>query len=162
MNPIVYPTRAIPAYRSDIYNIPYGNIVFSGINPESGNLIGYTPGVDYLVMGFNPGDIVSNDDDGTYSSIQSVVASDSILTEDSIFTSGGQAFSIYQGENSGCILYVANTDNEGGVADIKVLTADNDIILFPNFKPGNVLPVKVLRVFSTDTYSGKLNLIALW
>lgn len=163
MNSIVYPTRAIPAYRSDTHNIPYGNVVFSGIN--DGSAFTYDlqfQGVNILDLNLKAGDTVL----GTPSNAISTIAFDPIYSNlititDPVFNAG-DTISVYQGDNRGCLLYMDSTDNEGGVANVKVLTADNDIVLFPNFKVGNMFPVKVLRVFSTDTYNGNLNLIALW
>lgn len=163
MNPTVYAARSIPAYRSDLYNIPYGNVVFSGIN--DGTAFTYDlqfQAVNILDFNLKAGDTVL----GTPSNAISTIAFDPIYSNqititDPVFNSG-DVISVYQGQNQGCLLYVANSDNPGNIVDIKVLTASNNIVLFPDFPVGNLLPVKVLRVFETDTYTGVLDLIAIW
>lgn len=163
MNPTVYAARSIPAYRSDLYNIPYGNVVFSGIN--DGTAFTYDlqfQAVNILDFNLKAGDTVL----GTPSNAISTIAFDPIYSNqititDPVFNSG-DVISVYQGQNQGCLLYVANSDNPRNIVDIKVLTASNNIVLFPDFPVGNLLPVKVLRVFETDTYTGVLDLIAIW
>lgn len=174
MNPTVYATRSIPAYRSDLYNIPYGNVVLTGVNnPGPPNNISPIPGTtvpfttNLLAAGLELENIVSNDTTGEYSAISSIYSDDNLFVYDNIFNAPGETFTIYQGENQGCLLYVANSDtNDPGkgtwVVDIKVLTASNNIVLFPDFPVGNLLPVKVLRVFETGTHTGLLDLIAIW
>lgn len=56
--------------------------------------------------------------------------------------------------NRGAVLYV------GTAGDLRVLTPNNDDVVFKNVAEGSFLPVQVVRVFSTDTTAE--DIVALW
>jgi len=53
-----------------------------------------------------------------------------------------------------CVLYI------GGAGTVKILTANNETLTFVGLNAGDILPVKVRRVYSTDTTA--TNIVALW
>jgi hypothetical protein len=58
------------------------------------------------------------------------------------------------GDNAGCTLYIGND------ANVKVKTISGDEVVFAKVKAGTILPVQVLRVFSTGTTTPEI--VALW
>ena len=58
------------------------------------------------------------------------------------------------GTNNGCVLYI------GGAGNVKVLTVGGDEVTFSSAQAGLVIPVQVLKVFSTGTTA--TNIVALW
>ena len=48
----------------------------------------------------------------------------------------------------------------GGDGDLKVTTAGGDVLTFYNATAGSIIPVRVIRVWSTGTSA--TNIIALW
>ena len=83
-----------------------------------------------------------------------------LILDENIFPTINDGYAIYNSDNNqGCALYIpAQTPGE-----IKVLTVGGDIITFENCGDANassILPVNVLKVFSTDTEL--TDIIALW
>jgi hypothetical protein len=62
--------------------------------------------------------------------------------------------SVTGGTNNGCVLYI------GGAGNVKVLTVGGDEVTFSSAQAGLVIPVQVLKVFSTGTTA--TNIVALW
>jgi hypothetical protein len=62
--------------------------------------------------------------------------------------------SVTGGTNNGCVLYI------GGAGNVKVLTVGGDEVTFFSAQAGLVIPVQVLKVFSTGTTA--TNIVALW
>ena len=62
--------------------------------------------------------------------------------------------SVNGGTNNGCVLYI------GGAGNVKVLTVGGDEVTFFSAQAGLVIPVQVLKVFSTGTTA--TNIVALW
>ena len=60
----------------------------------------------------------------------------------------------YPTETWPCVLY------SGSGGDIRVLTAGGDDVKFVAIPPGTVLPIQVIRVFSSGTSA--LGILALW
>ena len=58
------------------------------------------------------------------------------------------------GDNAGCTLYIGND------GDLKVKTISGDEVVFFKVKAGTILPVQVLRVFSSKTTATEM--VALW
>jgi hypothetical protein len=83
-----------------------------------------------------------------------------ILILDADIFASGDGYAIYNSDNNqGCSIYIPTQTQ----AELKVLTVGGDIITFEfcgNDRGYSILPVNVLRVFSTGTNLG--NLVALW
>jgi hypothetical protein len=56
-----------------------------------------------------------------------------------------------------CVLRVndASSGNE-----LKIMTADGDVVILKNIKAGEYIPIQVIRVFATDTTVDEV--VALW
>ena len=57
----------------------------------------------------------------------------------------GEAYTIYRGDQSGCVLYV------GVGGQVKVTTSGGDTVTFYNLNNGQFVPVNVKKVFATGT-----------
>jgi len=83
-----------------------------------------------------------------------------LILDADIFTNAGDTYAIYNSDNNqGCAIYIPKQ----APGHLKVLTVGGDIADFIACGDENasmILPVNVLRVFSTDT--GLANLVALW
>lgn len=155
---LVY-TRAFPIpFYSDSVNIPYPNVVKQGtasgsISPQ--RLIIPSGNFD----GIQIGDTVFNDSATMSAYVVGVENSTTLILSDDIFTSGGDSYTIYQGMNNGCYIYVPDyTAAAPGSGVIEVETIGGDIAIFVN-PPAGVLPVQVVKV-TTGTDIAKL--VALW
>lgn len=149
------PSRAIAVCTSDQTNVPYPNSVLSGTTTaiEVNALVDSTK--NFLSLGIKVGDTVYN---ATGVALARVVDINStgtkLFLDQDIFTAAAQNYVVYQGVNPGGMIYVSY----GG--DVRVLTADNDVVFFPNIQDAMILPVRVLRVFATGTTA--TNLISFW
>jgi hypothetical protein len=140
---------------SDDVNIPFPNNVLSGnVDALTTNrLVDST--VNFLTSGIKVGDTVLCNDDAVYAYVVSVFQTYLILSNN-IFTLVGQSYSIFQGVNNGCYIYVGTTATG---AEIEVETIGGNVITFSGIIAGEILPVQVRKVFTTSTAS---KLIALW
>jgi hypothetical protein len=151
--------RAINVIPSDTVNIP---------NPAGLGMTGTadSSGTDKLRDSTNPfttnllGGIVINTTDNTIANIIGFVDSGQLILDADIFTAGTESYAIYNSDNNqGCALYIqAQQPN-----DLIVLTVGGDVIEFKgcgDTYASSILPVNVLRVFSTGTNLD--NLVALW
>jgi hypothetical protein len=153
--------RAINVIPSDTVNIP---------NPAGLGTTGTISEVDFDRLKDDSanfttnllGAIVVNTTNGTVANVVGFVNSGTLILDADIFPTVGQEYSIYNSDNNqGCAIYTpAGTD---GIGTLKVLTVGGDILTFQNCggtHASSILPVNVLRVFSTGTQLN--NLIALW
>jgi hypothetical protein len=152
--------RAIDVIPSDTVNIP---------NPAGLGMTGNadSSGTDKLRDSTNPfttnllGGIVINTTDNTIANIIGFVDSGQLILDADIFTAGTESYAIYNSDNNqGCAIYIPKEEP----AAIKVLTVGGDIITFAkcgDVNASSILPVNVLRVFSTGTET-ITPLIALW
>lgn len=147
---------AAVVYPSDTVNIPYPNEVKIGtvtsISPNT-RLIDSTQ--NFITSGIKVGDTVFNTTNQTYAYVVGVYTTYLILSEN-IFTAIGQSYSILQGENNGCYLYIGGTSSGSGV---EVETIGGNIISFSGVNAGQVLPIQVKKVFTSSTAD---LIIALW
>lgn len=152
--------RAINVIKSDTVNIP---------NPAGLGMTGTADasGTDKLRDTTNPfttnllGAIVVNTTDNTIANIIGFVDSGQLLLDADIFTAGTEGYAIYNSDNNqGCAIYIPKEE----AGNLKVLTVGGDIITFNKCGDANassILPVNVLRVFSTGTETS-VTLVALW
>ena len=153
-NQVLQPTRALNVIPSDDVNIPYPNIAASGTTTSGGSfLLVDNSGVDFISQGIKVGDSIWNVTSGVWTVVTSVSPEELGLAQDA-FPSGSETYIIYQGENTGCTLFVGT----GG--SITVLTADNNDVELAGVPDGSFIPIKVLRVYASPTSCS--NIIALW
>jgi hypothetical protein len=146
------PTRAIRVVLNDNVNIPYPNPVWGGTTTAQSAFLLIDTDSDFILRGMKVGDTVYNVSTEAMAIVTSVSQTELGVSLD-VFGSG-EAYTIYQGANTGCSLYVGS----GGT--LSVLTAGNDTVLLENVATGTFIPVKVLRVNVTDTSASSI--IALW
>jgi hypothetical protein len=151
--------RAIDVIPSNTVNIP---------NPAGLGMTGTADAnaVNELKDSSNPfttnllGAIVVNTTDNTIANIIGFVGPGTLTLDADIFPAGTEGYAIYNSDNNqGCSIYIKKQTP----SKITVLTVGGDVIKFDGCGDENassILPVNVLRVFSTDTdISG---LVALW
>ena len=151
--------RAIQVIPSDTVNIP---------NPAGLGMTGVTDNttIDKLVdstANFTTnllGAIVVNTTDNTIANVVGFINSGVLVLDADIFVSG-DGYAIYNSDNNqGCSIYIPREEP----SNLKVLTVGGDIITFENcgdLNASSILPVNVLRVFSTGTETSA-TLVALW
>jgi hypothetical protein len=146
-------TRALelPFY-SDTVNIPFPNVVKTGTNTSvvANKLVDSTANFS----GIQVGDTVYNSNDLILAYVVAVENNTTLLLSDDAFTSGGAAYTIYQGQNYGCYIYVP----AASAGNIEVETIGGDIVTF-FAPPGGVLPVQVFKIMSGTSIN---DLVALW
>lgn len=140
---------------SDDVNIPYPNNVLSGTNntTTTNRLVDTT--ANFLASGIKVGDTVLCNDFATYAYVTAVYQTYLFLSVD-IFTSAALSYSIFQGENRGCYVYV------GGILvgdTLDVVTLGGNTVTFSGLKAGEILPVQVVKVLTSSSAN---RLIALW
>ena len=152
--------RAINVILSDTVNIP---------NPAGLGMTGTADAntVNELKDSSNPfttnllGAIVVNTTDNTIANIIGFVGPGALTLDADIFPVGDENYAIYNSDNNqGCALYIPREEP----TNLKVLTVGGDIITFENcgdLNASSILPVNVLRVFSTGTETSA-TLVALW
>ena len=151
--------RAINVILSDTVNIP--NPAGLGV---TGTVTGaLTDSLKDTTANFTTnllGAIVVNTTSNTIANVVGFVDSSTLLLDADIFPSGGNGYAIYNSDNNqGCAIYIPAS----AYGALTVLTVGGDIITFTKCGDENassILPVNVLKVFSTGT--GLSDLIALW
>jgi hypothetical protein len=146
----------MPVVPSDNVNIPYPNIVKSGIvdGVSAGMLVDST--VNFVDIGIKVGDTVFSNTDVAYAYVTGVFNGYLNISDNSLFGTVLQGYQIYQGENNGCYIYIGQTS--GGDA-ITVETIAGNTLDFLGVKEGEVLPIQVKKVLTGSTVG---RLIALW
>lgn len=144
---------ALEVHLSDNANIPNTSSV-----PASGTTTGTTANKlvdsgETFESKVQVGDIVYNTSDATAATVTAVDSDTQLSLNGDIMTSG-EAYTIYRGKQSGCVLYV------GVGGQVKVTTSGGDTVTFYNLNNGQFVPVNVKKVFATGTTA--TNLIALW
>jgi len=106
------------------------------------------------------GAIVVNTTDNTTANVIGFVGPGTLTLDANIFPVGTEDYAIYNSDNNqGCALYIPKQTP----GFLKVLTVGGDVIAFDKCGDDNassILPVNVLKVFSTETEL--VNLVALW
>jgi hypothetical protein len=140
---------------SDDVNIPFPNNVLSGTNTSVTANALVDSSADFVTSGIKVGDTVLNNANLIYAYVIAVFPTYLELSND-IFVSSGVSYSIFQGENNGCYIYVGDTSTG---SNLEVETIGGNVLIFYGVLVGQVLPVQVRKVLTTST-AGKL--IALW
>jgi hypothetical protein len=150
--------RAINVIPSDTVNIP---------NPAGLGTTGatYATSADQLVdstANFTTnllGAIVVNTTKGNIANVTGFIDNITLVLDADIFASGDN-YAIYNSvNNEGCALYIPAQE----AAKLTVMTVGGDMITFEACGDANasiILPVNVLKVFSTDTELS--DLVAIW
>jgi hypothetical protein len=151
--------RAINVIPSDTVNIPNpAGLGTTGTadGTETNQLIDSTANFTTNLLGA----IVVNTTDNSIANVIGFENSEILILDADIFVSGDE-YSIYNSDNNqGCAIYIPREEP----SNLKVLTVGGDIITFNNcgdLNASSILPVNVLRVFSTGTEIS-VPLIALW
>jgi len=147
-------TRAARVYPSNTVNIPFPNLVLSGVTTSLGTNLLVDNTVNFLALGIKVGDTVFNASDQVYALVVSVSANELKLSAD-IFTSSPEDYLIYQGVNNGCYIYVP-AQEAGAILDVETIGGDQVNFIDP---PAGVFPVQVKKVLQDTTAT---NLVALW
>ena len=97
------------------------------------------------------GGTVYNRTNGTCANITAVINEKFLMLSEDIFNDSGQVYEVYQPtRNEGFAVYIG----EGSA--LNVLTMSGQTVTFSNVVQGTILPVNVVRVFSTGTAAVKL------
>ena len=150
--PRIQVSRALDVYPNDDVNIPYPNLVNTGSNTSVVTDQLVDTNVDFITMGIKIGDTVWNATTNDYALVTGVYTNVLELSLD-IFTLVGTGYGIYQGENTGCLLYVGKAGN------VAVTTTGGDEVVFASVNAGQFLPVQVLKVMTATTAG---NILAIW
>ncbi len=152
--------RAINVIPSDTVNIPNpAGLGLEGVTDGTGpnKLVDSTASFTTNLLGA----IIVNTSTTGIANVIGLGSSTQLILDADIFTSGGENYAIYNSDNNqGCAIYIPKEEP----AAIKVLTVGGDIITFAkcgDVNASSILPVNVLRVFSTGTETLN-NLVALW
>lgn len=151
-NQVLQATRALAVIPSDDVNIPYPNVVLTGTSTGSGINTLVDSGANFINQGIKVGDTVLNEGAQTFATVVSVSAT-SLGMSNSNLDGAGASYVIYQGENTGCTLYV------GVGGDLHFVTAGNDQSILMTVRAGTFIPIKSLKVLTTTTCT---DIIALW
>jgi hypothetical protein len=150
-------TRALDVIPSDDVNIPYPNVVSTGVVTSLATNKLVDSAADFITGGIQIGDTVFNQSVGVFAYVAGVEnATTLLLSNDIMGTSDG--YGIYQGNNQGCYIYVPYVNYSAGSKRLAVITLGGDEVVF-DMPPSGVLPVQVLRVTTSTTID---NIIALW
>ena len=109
---------------------------------------------DFIAKGIKVGDTILNESTNKWVKVTSVPSVGGRLGISSNDFGSGDVYLIYQGENTGCLLYVGDT------GDLEILTAGNNQILIQSVLGGTLVPIRVLRVLASNTTCS--DIIALW
>jgi hypothetical protein len=138
----------IQAYSDDI-NLPFKATVVNGegVATNLGAFSLKSGTGTFVTSQVLPGMIVWNTTAGLSALVVSVPDENTLILSANIFTTIGDGYKIFSGYSDGAM--IMSCDSRSG--DIRVLTEGGDDVIFYNFPTNKVLPVKVVRVFSTDT-----------
>ena len=149
-------SRALKVAVTSNCNIPFPNVIVSGVgsSTDTNKLIDDT--VDFVVLNVREGDIVYNTDNDEGATVIRVDGTDTLELNADIFGSVGN-YIVYQASpqtglgNQGCYIYIGEVD-----VNYVVVTIGGDEVEFKSPIKGSVLPVQVIKVISGG------NCIALW
>jgi len=150
-------TRVNRVFPSNTVDIPPPFLVLSSENTGFGASLLIDTTVNFIERGIKVGDtlMVINGPAVDYAIVTGVNINSLNLSANILSTTGND-YSIYQGKNPGCYLYIGT----GGAATVlDVITLGGDTVSFTGLPTGTFLPVQVTRVLTTSTVS---NILALW
>jgi hypothetical protein len=140
---------------TDNAEIPYPNVVAAGTCtlPLPSELEDNT--ALFVTNNVQVGDVVYNTVTLQAATVVNVVNQTNIILNANIFTTIGEAYTIYaQNEKNASVLFIGT----GG--KLRVQTAGGQDVIFDQILGGTFLPVQVLKVYQTGTTA--TNLVALW
>lgn len=141
---------------SDDYDIPFHSVATQGTSTAGQSFaLKDGSGIDFVALGVKQGMTVWNLDTGQVA-IVTAVFDDSLRITESIFLVGGQRYQVFSEKNPGCLIRVGNRD----AGSVTVTTQGGDKVTFRNLRKGMILPVCIVRVWTTDTDIDSL--VALW
>jgi len=146
--------RALKVIPSDTINIPnVAGASTSGTTDgvAANKLVDSTAAFTSNVLNY----IVYNTTDSTVATVTSVDDANTLTLSADIMDTG-EAYTIYEDNNTGCVLY----NGTGGMADIEVMTSGGDVVTFSAVSSGAFIPVQVVRLLSSGTSA--TNVIAMW
>ena len=146
--------RALAVIPSDTINIPnVSGASTSGTTDgvTANKLVDSTAAFTSNVLNY----IVYNTTDSTVATVTSVDDANTLTLSADIMDTG-EAYTIYEDNNTGCVLY----NGTGGPADIEVMTSGGDVVTFSAVSSGAFIPVQVVRLLSSGTSA--TNVIAMW
>jgi hypothetical protein len=155
-------TRALKVIPSDNANIPYPNLITSGVTTSADTNELIDSGADFNLLGIKTGDIVYNNSNNFAGTVLEVINATTLLLNADVIPSSATLYSIYNASyqtsngNPGCYLYLGTDGN------VKVTTIGQDIVTFNDLKGGTLLPVQVVKVHSYDSETTVTSIIALW
>jgi glucokinase len=155
-------TRALKVIPSDNANIPYPNLMTSGITTGAGTNQLIDSEANFISLGVAAGDIVYNNSNDFAATVVEVVSAKELLLNADVIPSSATLYSIYNASsqtsngNPGCYLYI------GADGNIEVTTIGGDRVTFNDLKGGTTLPVQVVKVHSYESQTTSTSIIALW
>lgn len=153
-------SRALRVIKSNDANIPFPATAESGTNTSTANFQLIDSAAEFVTNNVKAGDIVYNISDSLAATVVSVSGETLLILNADIFTASSKIYIIYQASsqttigNAGCMLYV------GGAGNVTVLTIGGDEITFNAVPAGTILPVQVIKLYSSATTATLVN--ALW
>lgn len=110
---------------------------------------------DFISSGIEVGYIVYNLTQGTIATVTQVDDANTLSLSADIFDTVSDAFAVFESNpNDGALIYVGT----GG--DVRVQLLGGGDVLLKNVNSGQFLPLKVTRVFATNTTA--TDLVAIW
>jgi hypothetical protein len=138
---------------SDNYDIPFHMVCMEGAATTGAPFQLVDTGVNFIESGVQVGMTVWSSSNEA-AKITAVYA-DTLDIDADIFSSGG-GYTIFSSDNPGCLIRIGTGKNE----PMKVTTQGGDVVTFTNLNAGMILPVRISRVWFSDTVVS--NLVALW
>lgn len=155
-------SRALTAVKTDDANIPFPAILEQGTNTSvvASSLVDSS--ATFVTNNVKTGDIVYSTSDATAATVLEVVNETTLLLNANIFDTTPTNYIVYAASpqntigNQGCYLYV------GVAGNVRVTTIGGDIITFFGAQAGEVLPVQVIKLWSSASGTSAVQLVALW
>ena len=141
------PSRVLSLLPDDNVNTP--NISFTLINSvctASGAGVIEDTTVDFIAAGVEAGDIIYDDTAGRVDDVTGVVSRTQVNTQFGHVTVG-DSYRIFSGTNPGGGVLLVTGLTSGGLQ--QVVTMDGDIVQVGVWGIGNIIPLRVKKVFRT-------------
>jgi hypothetical protein len=155
-------TRALDIILSDTVGVPdisSRNIKASGTSTGAGANRLINDSVDFIKAKVDIGNVVYNVTNQEATKVKQVISAHELLLDDDVVPSGSD-YDLYAYEDLGGFMIFVSNNSESETSDVKVLTHGGDEVTLRNIESGQVIPIKIRKVFKTDTTAIKV--IALW
>jgi hypothetical protein len=155
-------SRALTVIRSDSSNIPFPQENQTGSSTAVVSFSLEDSAALFITNNVKTGDIVYNTADGLSATVVSVESETTLTLNANIFTFTGKAYVIYAASpqttigNAGCPIYI------GVGGNVKVTTIGGDVVTFFGVPTGTILPVQVIKVWSPNSGTTAVQIVALW